>query len=762
MDECIDFMRFQNGVLESPLPERMLPGEAYPQAVPSRRSARARLATPEAVLDFVVANAGTGLLGPSELASLGEAANGGAVARRLRRLVAEERRYLDRRLLNLFDEGTRPFLLVPFLLVALHHRAIAEMVSFEGELLDKLLDAIALRTVVQREQRAAAGSGTRPALTDLEAAIHQLAIDVRRGRNDLVDMLGAIVDNTAGFPATYQAFCNERIRRLVTLREEWKRRDVLSVAFSNPPSSAELTAYERLGVVEVMRDGIPEKRTNLRGQLTDLAQSLRGAAREDRPHIQSDLRDVRQALARLNTMAAELNAERRQLRLRLRSRMAVIRAYIDARERGRDSRTERDSRDTFLRSFDRRLATYTDLRLYSTDDTETWAVYRSLLRNLILGDPRNNIAIELLVDAYFREYATANSNRDMGFYDSWGGSTYPGHPENALDMTTAAGNRVYAMAPARLRLPLRLREGDDSLLGTFALDRTEVVASQTLATTDVQDAFAKISYGLLRRRGQQRAASGDIADIMTDTGDTDLAPEFLADPAERNFDVTRILAGLIFGNLTESPAGPTVNMIRDGILDDVEAEVRRELGLAPRAVVFRPTPRGGDRGQAGVGRLIAHRPIGEVFTAVSTILGRSEHCGHDPRYRDGLCHRLWRLLWTLHHCGAEFHRRGQAATLDHHYRATSPSIQTPAVRVQTRYSHLHALAPALLGSGAAVRVGDPLGEVGLTGNAVSSHIHLEISVYRGQDAVGSILAHEFFPLVPSYLAEVARPTGSTP
>lgn len=753
MDGSAEFERFLRRVLESRLPRRLAAGEAAPAAAPRRPRRRARLTSIDAVLDFVVAHAGAAELTTPEQVFLEDDANTSAIADRLRALISGPRRYLDQRLRHHVDAQTTTALLTPFLFVVLHHRAIAEMLRHEEELLEIYMTAIALHVVIEREGRAH---------TTAEQALRRtMQRALVTGRNELTRRVCVLVDNTAGFTTTHQALIHSRLADLLDFRADWVRRNALSVAFASPPSAAEIAEYKRLAEVERLLAALPARRRALQEEFRDL-QARRGTTpREGRDQLRQDIQSVAQELRQINRQNRELRAERGRLRRSLGRRRGRIRDFLAARNSGRNQQSEQRARDEFLRRFNRLLARHTSFELWSSDDDERWEIYRQLLDALVDSDSR--VGIELIADGYLERYCQINANRDFGVYQRWTGLTYPGHPENAVDMNAAAGVPIFVAAADTLSLPLWLRELLPTPVGPFAYRETQVSPAGTRATDDTQDVFAKIAYGLLGRRGRRRTGSREIADIFRDHTDPLLAPPWLADPAQRNFTpdrMARIIAGLAFRDLTDTPLGGVVDATRRSIFDDLDALIAAALGLPSGTRIFDRSHIDAGSGQAGVGRLLVHlqrapHRIGphRVWQEMIRILGSRRHSSHS--HPDGLCHRLWQLLQQLRAAGAAPSRAGQAVDVVHRYRAVDPRQPVTELAVQVHYGHLHAVSPAMLGSAVTVTRGTQLGEIGMTGNAVNSHIHMEIKVKRGGAVIGTLLPHQFFGLTTAYLSRLS-------
>jgi hypothetical protein len=119
----------------------------------------------------------------------------------------------------------------------------------------------------------------------------------------------------------------------------------------------------------------------------------------------------------------------------------------------------------------------------------------------------------------------------------------------------------------------------------------------------------------------------------------------------------------------------------------------------------------------------------------------------DRSIPNGITARLWQFLWDLRGANAPPSRRGQAVTVEYLYRSRRNRSRLLCIRLLI--SHPHQV----------LTVSDRcqmLAQIGTTGNAVGPHNHLEINLFPldprtnqtlESDRIGSILPHEFFPLI---------------
>lgn len=726
--------------MSSPLPPTRAATEAEPTAGRTRSAGRVRRI--DEILESVVAEAGTRQLAPGELALL--EASGPQVADRLSSLLAQ-RVYLDRRLVRLYDVTSDARLLMGYLLVVLHHRALASAAAEDQGYLRQFSTAMALRVLIARDQ-------LRPDSPEAQA-FNDARRACRRGRNRLLALLEALCASSNGFTETHQAFVHERLVLLAEQRAEWLVAARASVAFSNPPTVAEIQRGKRLRGLQDERERIQRRLEQLADEDAQLLQKLRDTPMRQREPVREDLRRVRDArralLLRRREVREEIRGHQRALGYR---RAPLVVQYLEALDGGLDESAARDARDQCLRRHESLIRSYTRLSLFGSSEQEAWTAYRTLLELLVTGFA--SISVELPFDAYFRRYPEFDVNRDWGYRDHWTGGTYPGHPENALDLTGQVGSPIVSALPMQVALPTRLREQDELPVPYQYVD--SVLAPSSLsASNDAQDIFAKLSIGLLRRRGQRQPRSDAIEQVMDENEDSELAPEYVSDPLARHFDASRILGGLMYRRLTDVQNAGAIEADRSAILAALERQVASELGLASGTAVFRRDRADASSGHVGIARLITVPNHGEVLTAIVTVLGTPANS--DRSHPQGLCHRIWRLLQALLGLpGVRAHRYGVSVTVEHRFTdplavgAGSGARPHPDLRITVFYTHLRVAGSGMRVVGGAVRAGDVVGELGTTGNAISGHLHLELSAKRGGVELGTLLPHEFFPLIDDY------------
>ena len=724
MDGNAEFRAFFKAVVASPLPQ--LGGTSTPSVAGSNPAMRR-------VLERLIRAESTRSLNPGDLATLRDPSQSSTIRDQIERVLAA-RRHLDRRLLALVPR--RDAILVHCLLVLLQHTRIKQLLQVQDALVEGYRRAITLHTIILLHR-----------LGRTEKQAHQqLQRDVRDIRNDLAVQLNTLIESARGFTITHQFFCHSEIDAMAALEGEWRARAIDGIRVADKPTPQEVADHGRLLLLDVKLANVVQERAALRQSLTDL-QLRRRTTRGDTAVLQlrADIAEASSKLRGFNRGAARMRRERQGLERRVRPRTAAIRRFLAAAEEGRFDATVISERDAFLREHDALASEITDRSLFGATESDTWRNYQLLLAQLADGD--SALSLQFLTSAWLGRYGDLNLNRDIGLRVTYGGGTYTRHGLGAIDLMAEAGAEVRCVVARRVTLPRRVLQANG--LGDaprpFQYRGSVIGQTDVRASSDREDIFFKIAFGVLRRQGQRLSAT-DVSAIMNTAGFTN-PPEYLSDSQQRRFDPARVLAGLAYFNLTEEPDAEDVNGIRDDLLDDVAQFVRRDLHLSEDAPIFRETDRSADAGRVGVLRLIAHRDRGAVLNSVKRMM---ESQVAEP---NGIVHRLWQLLWglvgpsrsvadLLQHASG-----GQSLVVDHRYRSLeigAPEESDLVIRVL--YSHLHAnrLAGSRLGD--TVRPGTVVGEVGLTGNAAGAHLHLQITLHRGNDTLGGLLPHEYFEL----------------
>lgn len=436
--------------------------------------------------------------------------------------------------------------------------------------------------------------------------------------------------------------------------------------------------------------------------------------------------------------------------------MASIERYVVRETEERNNVASRNKRDQFLREVDGLLSGHTSRRLHVQDDRENWIRYRMLLEELIKGNARFNVALELFVNSFLVRYKTINENREIGFHRAqFEALTRPGHGENAIDFNMSINTEIFVSAPIEFTIPLRLSQLQrDELPVPHRHRASSIPRGGVSLTTDMDEVFFALCHLLRKKTFNQRGQAGaqnrvddrEVDDVISQNYESDLAPDYLLHgSAVRQFDllgVQMILKGLAFYNLTETRNAEEFDEERQASLRRWEELIVERLGLPTGTVIFNRDLGRATRRRVSVSGLILHRPISDVLKKALEVLESPEQS--DPLDREGLVHRIWRLVLWLAHAGASPYNHGQAVRIEHAYESTvNPQDQ---LIVEVLYSHLFSVDPTMR-PGRTLGLGALQGEVGLTGNARNAHVHMEIRLKENGRLIGTILPHEFFPLV---------------
>jgi hypothetical protein len=693
------------------------------------------------------------------------------------------------------------------------------------QLFDNICTLIALDVIIKHENL----SRNSPEQTTFNRLMQQ-HIRQKRELRQAIEVLVNWRSGMAGkFEPAHADIINGFIDRLNTCYYQWQQKKTNAFSFAQPPTPEQVHDYFYLEALEQQLLRIQALRSRLTELSTDISilRSLRrgnrlgprqinGASEDIRPMIREIAEDEDRVVdddetRRIDHEIERLRAETNELRLQVqradeRSIRNVktqlenrlnrgglrqrIRNYFDTQNnqdnQERFRRTQINQRNELLRDFQALVSSHTSHRLTSlsgsgNSETRKWQVYLELLEGLINGI--TNVSLEHLITDIFVGYGPINSDRDVGIRvnnrppDTLSIGTYPGHGGRhalcAVDMDTNRPWPFLAVAPDLFSLPGRLGGPEEFLYEA----RSAIVRSRTRVTNDLQDVFAKISYGLLRPAGRN-TRSADIQRIMLEreltdaeagargqeeqrlaqnageivsrerregTSGTVMPPEVGANP-----EVARILAGLAYHNLTEvgtqeglsERAAGVLSARRQHILNSLEEAVRGRLsGVSGGTRIFRESGIRVEEGGVGIRSLIVLRDPPDRFREVLNAVY------DEISSRGDITRSLWNFLWDLYGAGAELNRAGQSVTVDHYYRSRRDNR---LIAVRVFYTHVHAVSAE-----GNIRRCQQIGQVGTTGNAVSPHNHVEISLHetdqdsgqvRERDVVGFLLPHEFFPL----------------
>ena len=427
------------------------------------------------------------------------------------------------------------------------------------------------------------------------------------------------------------------------------------------------------------------------------------------------------------------------------ARHARVEGYLAARARpnfrllSRAARAEADDR---LRRWYPWLAA--DTSTLSTDQCR-WNLYLKTLEQLGAGTgPFVWNQILWAISAY----GAANRGLDFGVVMSASASSYPSHGYFAIDISHQPERPFRAQAPPRLELPARLGGG------TYRYQSTHTDPAHTLGISALQDAFGKIAYGL------GFTESGDIeplfpgASARQEVAAAEQAEDHVA--ASRPFSAVqsrihprpeRLLAGLGFNGTAPGAINPDVQSARSELLWDIAEFITR------RCAIDAPFTDEALEGIPPVQHYVSSEHAVGLYRRGLTSQQRSRAARllRDELVAQGFAERAWDLLWLLWQHGADPHRKGSAITLDHRYERTS-GTGPAALVVSVFSSHLCSIAAQFRPRHAVpVALGDVVGTAGVTGNAISPHLHMEIRIRTADPQRSGDLAtrpglwpHEFF------------------
>lgn len=655
-----------------------------------------------------------------------------AVRRRARRVVETTDDYPGG-LADPLTPGAGPDVLFALLLSLLHAPRWAAVLTRLNGLLDWYEKAIAI-SVITTVERLGQNEPEHQLLHDLCRAL-------RRGRIRLEAAVRDLALDTRMFEHTHQAILNRQLTALADRRAEWQAaRLVAALTSGTPPTPAELESFERLQELTRRRRELDDAIRAARGERTIKRRTTgsSSASRQEREDAREWLREwwprIREMEVDRRTLSREIGRLGRELGRDTRRR---IEQYREAQRRGVRREDARVARDRMLARLDGRLSGHIRHRLMVESEEGRWRRYELLLGRL-LSNPYG-IAVELFMDSFLKSAQYVDRTREIGLVAHRRGHvqwlTYPGHGDNAVDWNCGAGLELDLAVPERFVIPRRYRLGPP--------DEAEHRLSSSRATArvsgsnDLQDIFGKIAYGLLGPGGSRREA---LSRILRENEGREVAPPDVVSRRFSGAEVSRLIVGLAARNLTSLDNASAFDALRRGILETIEREVLRREGLTRSSMMLFDRSRlHADSGAFGIGRFIVNVRPRDLLRHVSEMLSsRSSSPFSAERVR--LINRIWRLLLWMRSAGAEPHRSAASATVQHTYGTDSGS----ELIVEVYYTHLHRVR---VGAGGSLRPGQRIGLTGSTGNAVNSHVHIEIRLLRDGRQLGACLPHEFFPLV---------------
>ena len=570
--------------------------------------------------------------------------------------------------------------------------------------------------------------------------VDELRRSMRRGRNRLSSALRNLAERTQHFSHSHQLVFGQQLTALTSHRARWQQaQQVAGLASQTAPTQEELSAYRRYQIL-VQRereisdaiDVMSVQRTALRRTAQDPSVRI-----EDRRAARAELRTLWPDIQELQRERQAVRSEKHQIRSELsRDTRRRIQLYLEAERRGVYRESARRDRDSILSHLDGNLHTLSTHVLSASDESARWEHYELLLDLLLTNSHR--VRLELLMDSYLKVARLTERRREIGLAPHRIGQvqwlTYPGHGDNAVDWNCHAGLELHMAMPDSFRIPKRYQFTNQDR-ETFTHQSSSATA-RVAGTDDLQDIFGKIAYGLLGRSGSR---AEPLAALLREHGESEIAPPHVLTKRFQVGEVSRLLTGLAARNLTPIDNAGEFNQIRTEILRTIEQEVGRREGVSGASVIYFDRSRlHAASGAFGLGRFVRGIAVGTLLQHTVAMLTSNESSPFS-RERRRLINRIWQLLVLMRSAGAEPHRSAASVTVQHRYLASG----TNALRIEVYYTHMHRLS---VSPGQSVSRNDLLGYTGSTGNAVNSHVHIEIRLLRDTLQIGTCLPHEFFPI----------------
>jgi len=404
------------------------------------------------------------------------------------------------------------------------------------------------------------------------------------------------------------------------------------------------------------------------------------------------------------------------------------------------------------------------------DRQRLWELYLLTLERLAEGT--GYFVINRIVSAISGLYGPVNRGLNLGVKVTSNASSYPGHGYFAIDVGRRAGVPMQIVIPEEITLPSRFGSG------SYQHVKSETVPSSTRAVSAHQNIFGALNYGMgwtrsadirrrvkRARRAEKEGRNGAVVRIERAEDAVGEAIEDESLPADpRNSDLvipmrppefgkspraSRILFGLAqHGAIGGSEIDPEIRAVSRKLLKDLADRIEREKGIdRPFSEAAlegsRPVQSINDVFREGV-------PRREIEKFVRKLIQR-EQPSSNPMTSDDFADQIWKVNWMLlQKDDVEPHRKGNSATIEHEYKKVDGDGPN-RIRVRIFVTHMRQVEGRLQ-SAQPVRVshGDPLGQVGSSGNAVTPHVHIEITVRLPdvREPLGGLWLHEFFEPPP--------------
>lgn len=402
------------------------------------------------------------------------------------------------------------------------------------------------------------------------------------------------------------------------------------------------------------------------------------------------------------------------------------------------------------------------------NDNERWWIYQRALQNIGQGFPGFPEESTMGVVLDFRS-RIASDRRATGIAADVGVGTYVSHGEGQYDVSAPAGQGVYSVQPQTVDLTriFGLQPGNDhGGRRIFSWLDSHVRTVSTIGPDSADaDVLAKLVYGFFGRAWTREQV---IAYLEGRSGVT---------LPRRAPDASRVLAALLFfGTIAGTAYTAPIERSRQVLRVEMEQAILQRLqaqGIPLTA--SSPILRGVDAssGQFGQPSMVAlstfhalNNPrTGRPFTneqATSAVMDAARFVLTNDA---AIISDVEGLIRLIRSGGAGAGRSGPAVEVLHHYRETGTG--QPAWIV-VAYRHLREIAPETV-EGAPINESRLLAYVGSSGNAISPHVHMSISVFdqnpgrfTRQESLGFLQPLDFFPMMRRRPGTVSQPTSPAP
>lgn len=528
-----------------------------------------------------------------------------------------------------------------------------------------------------------------------------------------------------------------------------------------------LDTYADTSLLELQKTPWVASQLGLANQRLDLARKAEEKARTSRTNLESAPAPTTQVqkAQRERQLTAAKAAEAKAVAGRQGAEKALtadgtndpqVRQYLESQDPAKRAAAEkrlepaRKIRNLGLKSSEPK--THLFAPLVAVTDKDLWWVYHAALTYMEQGFPNYNQERTALVLVNLRTEIAANL-KAPGVEGGAPFTTYPDHGPGQYDLHANAGEDIVAVHPQTIDLTDLFDRGSSTrriFTHVSGVVQSADVLKESTANDDVQ---AKLIHGYFGFYQNDRAK---IATYLAGQGGAKPAP-----------DVSRLLGALMYDNTIarQSPSPDVAADLKD-IRDNLEAALHAEmekLGEFDAKVAILKTVNAGAGGIGGVSpsatvtkeavaeiRKVTGKPKMLAGTANEMVYAAVKRVVLDDAAISGGLEALIKKLLDQGFIG---NRSGPWVTLLHRYKETATGQEA---WIAVDYRHLHSVnVKNWEALGAQTRIG----QVGVSGNSVTPHIHMAIRVYktdpRNPNALyyNTLLPDEFFP----YGRKVAKP-----